>query len=98
MTSLNPFTWIEVKDGHEVTRRNTCGCGKEYTQWQISFRFVESLAQGRGEKCAKMFLDCIPNGWVPVFCPSCERRDLNMLGNRVHFPPLPDDRRDRGVA
>lgn len=98
MTSLNPFTWIEKDaNGGEVTQRAKCGCGKEYTQWKIAFRFVESLAEGRGAHAAKMFLDCIPNGWVPVFCPTCERRDLNMLGNRVWMPAPPSDER-RGAA
>lgn len=98
--TLNPFTWIEKDaNGTEITQRNTCDCGKQYTQWRIAFRFVEALANGRGEKAAKLFMDQIPGGWVPVFCPSCERKELATRANRVYFPPLPDDDySNRGAA
>lgn len=89
-------SWFEIgEDGKEIARNIECGCGKTFTQHRVAFRFVESLAEGRGERAAALFMEQIPGGWVPVFCPTCERKDLNSVANRAYFPAPPSilDRR-----
>lgn len=93
--TLNPRTWLEPG----VERRNVCICGAMYTQEKIAFRFVESLAKGRGEKAANDFVKQIPDGWIPVYCPKCESQELGRLAERRQFgaPPIPISRRDYAI-
>lgn len=62
--------------GDPITRERTCECGKQFTQRQLSARFLEGV-----EKFSAGAIDAvsrqIPGYFVPVHCPPCERRDMH---------------------
>lgn len=92
--TLNPYSWIEKKpDGTMVERQHICpDCQRIYTQHKIAFRFVESLAKGRGERAANTFIKDVPEGWVPVLCPPCESKELGRIADRRNYVhPIPDN-------
>ena len=61
--------------GNVMTRQRSCECGRKFTQVLLSERFYNIIAK-RGQRALDMFNRQIPGGYVPVHCPSCERRDL----------------------
>lgn len=65
-------------DGSLVTRDCTCKCGKEYTQYMVSKRYVEIL-KAHGNSYA-IFVSLAPKGFLPLFCISCERVALQSEG------------------
>lgn len=73
--------------GFVVTRTVVCemrGCGRTYTQRQLSTRFAEMVARaGRGAQEAT--LEQIPDGFVPVFCPRCESQELGALARQLRL-------------
>lgn len=75
------------KDGMPVTRDRTCECGTPFTQALISWEYMESLEKHR-PRAAELMLKQIPELYVPVHCPPCERRDItrqaavDAIGNR----------------
>lgn len=58
-----------------VERKRRCECGREFTQRQLTERFVE-IAEGYSTRAVALLRAQIPDFFVPVHCPSCERRDL----------------------
>lgn len=57
---------------------------RPYQQWRI-FSWVGRLiaawnsqapGENRGQLIADSFENALPDGWVPVFCPACESKDL----------------------
>lgn len=62
-------------DGNEITRSATCLCGRVFAQRQLSARFME-MCEGRGAGAVRAVMRDIPDLFVPINCPSCERRQL----------------------
>lgn len=74
--------WLAKNEkGEIVTRSAQCVCGKVYQQSMLNPSFIDAKPN-----IAKEFLRQIPDGWVPVYCPPCESRELGRLGNRVSIP------------
>lgn len=61
--------------GQPITRQRTCECGGRFTQRQLSARFMLIVEKQGAGALAAMKRD-IPEYFVPVHCPPCERRDL----------------------
>lgn len=61
--------------GKLVERLMVCDCGKEFKQHQISARFAALMS----ERAKHIFQSTAPGGFVPVYCPKCERRHLAAL-------------------
>ena len=70
----NPM-FAQDAEGNPITRERTCECGKTFSQRLLSQRFFNIVAR-RGAKCLAEFERQIPEGFVPVFCPACERKDI----------------------
>lgn len=73
-------------NGDTVTRERSCECGRRFTQFQLSERFM-LLAEGKSKNAAQLVAKQCPGLFVPVHCPACERRDLG------HQSRLDDTRR-----
>lgn len=77
-----------------VTRAKTCDCGAEFTQYQMAMSELESLER-MGH--LKTFLRKIPDAFVPVHCPPCERNDLDRqarIDAGYNTTTVPDRRQD----
>lgn len=61
------------KAGHTITRDRTCECGRCFVQMILSER---QLAAAERMGIVPLIAKQIPGFWVPVHCPSCERKDL----------------------
>lgn len=61
--------------GDPITRESTCECGTRFTQRQLSARFLEGVERFSAGAIAAVSRQ-IPDYFVPVFCPHCERIDL----------------------
>lgn len=68
-------TFALDEKGDPITRERKCLCGRSYTQRLVSSRLMR-LVETRGDSGFAAFTKQIPDGYVPVHCPSCERRDL----------------------
>lgn len=75
--------------GEPITRERTCECGKPFTQRQLSAHFCEIVEKVGGMNAV---MRQIPDLFVPVHCPPCERRDL---GRQATLDTVRDDRRTR---
>lgn len=74
--------WLARNEkGDVITRSAQCECGNLFQQSMLNPAFIDS-----SPGVAREFMRQIPDGWVPIFCPSCERKDLARQANRVHFP------------
>lgn len=62
-------------DGNEIKRPATCACGQVYTQRLLSAR-VMAAAEAHSPRAIALMQDQIPELFVPVACPACERRDM----------------------
>lgn len=63
-------------------RPAVCGdCGKAYTQIPIpeKFKIWAALVASREGKEVSALEREIPDGWVPLFCPKCERERLRQM-------------------
>lgn len=69
-------------DGTTVTRKAQCLCGQMFTQSLLNPAFLETAKPG----VIREFQRQIPDGYVPRNCPSCERKELGRLANRVQVP------------
>lgn len=85
----NDPMFAQSAEGKPVSRNRVCDCGRKYTQRLLSERFLNIVAM-RGEKCLAAFEHQVPQGYVPVFCPSCERKDIGrwarIAEHRLQFP------------
>ena len=63
------------KDGRYVTRECVCKCGREFTQRQVSKKFVDKSLRPFGNALAQ-FQALAPTGFLPLNCIPCERRAL----------------------
>lgn len=63
------------KAGATIDRRATCECGREFTQMLMATRELEAIERmGHMRK----FLAQIPDLFVPVHCPKCERHQITL--------------------
>lgn len=77
-------------------RTATCKrCDRAFEQQQLSERFM-MICEKQGQGAVTAVMRQCPDLWVPVFCPSCERRDLANYGTAEHFAiPIPKRLKDR---
>lgn len=82
-----PAGWLAKDDkGKVVTRAATCECGESYKQSMLNPEFIDA-----SPRVAQQFVRHIPDGWVPIYCPKCERLDLQRIANmRGSLRDLPD--------
>ena len=74
----------EGKRGKLVSRRRVCGrCATEHTQHLLSPAFLEAM-EARG--CMALIRRQIPELYVPVMCPACERKDIAYWARVVDQP------------
>lgn len=75
LTAIHAGGFFSRREGHDVTRRATCDCGREFTQFLLSERFLAS-AERHSARAIAMVQEQIPELFVPVQCPRCERREI----------------------
>lgn len=61
--------------GKLVEQECECTCGKVFKQYQISPRFAALM----NENAKRIFKHYSPEGFVPVYCPRCERKHLAQM-------------------
>lgn len=75
-----PLGWLARDEkGDVITRQAHCECGRIFTQSMLNPSFVDAKPN-----IAREFMRQIPDGYVPVFCPRCESKDLGRT--RVQIP------------
>lgn len=62
-------------DGTVITRTARCECGILFEQQQLSERWIEAVERV-SPRAVRMMQQQIPDFFVPVHCPKCERVDL----------------------
>jgi hypothetical protein len=73
--SLKAQGWFRREGGKYVERKCECTCGKVFTQFQISARFAALM----NDNAKRIFKFYSPEGFVPLYCPKCERKHLAAL-------------------
>jgi hypothetical protein len=71
-------------NGGHYTRGATCECGEPFTQFLVAEAFVQAAKQAGGRAFA-LLKEQVPDYYVPVFCPRCERKDLVLRQRRDAF-------------
>lgn len=93
-----PMPWFGVDEhGRTIARERVCECGRSFTQFQLSERFMLA-AERRSPRVADLVQTQCPGLFVPVHCPRCERVDLRRRAqldeaqdmNRLPFGERPD--------
>lgn len=74
--AVDPMFAVDQR-GRMIQRRTRCECGREFTQKQLSARFLEAVELHSARAIALIEKD-IPGMFVPVHCPPCERKDLRL--------------------
>lgn len=64
------------KAGEAITRARTCECGATFTQFLLSEEFLSACERINGGGPLRAVQAQIPEFFVPVHCPSCERKDI----------------------
>lgn len=67
--------------GERIERARKCLCGRDYAQSLLSTDFM-ALVESRGQHAVDVFVRQIPDMYVPVFCPVCERHDIGNHAKR----------------
>lgn len=68
--------WLAARpNGDPVSRIAKCECGQSFTQTQLSERFM-LMVERQGRRALDLVTRQIPDYFVPVHCPKCERIDL----------------------
>lgn len=93
--ALDPMFFRDA-DGKPVTRQRTCLCGRAFTQRLLSERFL-AIVEKQSRKAIDVLSKQIPDFYVPVHCPPCERRDLGHAARLAEFAIEPNQR-DVGYA
>jgi hypothetical protein len=75
--------------GEPIKRETTCECGTPFVQRMLSDRFMTAMEKNGA---AGEVLRQIPELYVPVFCPPCERRDIGRWARIAESRSLPDIR------
>ena len=69
-----------------VRRRMRCDCGKEFEQFKLSQRFLAMARWPTRNSPRDAAIDRqIPDGYVPLFCPECESKQLELEARRAEF-------------
>lgn len=84
----NPW-FAHDANGDPITRERSCECGVRFTQRLLSERFFRVI-QNQGKRCLELFEKQIPQGYVPVHCPKCERRDIGHQARVDGIRSIPD--------
>lgn len=79
--------WAKDADGKTITRERTCECGHTYTQHLLGPRFL-GMAERHSMGAVDAVMRDVPDLFVPVHCPPCERRAI------THHP-LPAEQHTR---
>jgi hypothetical protein len=77
-----PARFLQHTDGREVTRRKGCSCGREFTQSLLSESFL-AYCDRRG--ITGLMERNSDGGYVPAFCPACERAEIRQLERLTFF-------------
>ncbi len=78
------------------TKRDVkCECGQEFTQFQLSEAFMH-VVESNGKGALAAVLRDIPDLYVPVHCPKCERLDLGRSARIAEARALPEHRQPFG--
>lgn len=75
--------------GEVITRERSCECGRRFTQRLLSERFM-GIVEKQGAKALELIKRDIPDYFVPVHCPPCERRDLGYSARRSSYQEAAD--------
>lgn len=73
--------------GRPITRERACVCGRPYVQALLSDRVLK-MVERRGPDAVRKFMAQIPELYVPVECPTCERRSLGHEARKAGEPFL----------
>ncbi len=83
LTGFPAVMYVHAKDelGYpvEVTRPRTCACGQEFTQTQVSRKWLVAMETSRAVLFAENLCDIEADRtiWTPQQCPPCDRKTLN---------------------
>lgn len=88
-TRIRADLFAVYHDGHPragktIARQATCECGATFTQFCLSERFLAACEALNGGGPLRAVQAQIPEGFVPVFCPSCERKDVARQQRLAH--------------
>lgn len=87
-------TFAHDETGKPITRDTTCECGTTFRQRLLSERFMQ-LSERHGARAVELIRQQIPDYYVPVHCPPCERKDLRRRASIDRARTLPDNYLDR---
>lgn len=90
-TVLHSDPMFVQDDGSVNVRESRCECGAAFEQTQLSARFMR-IVEKCGEGAVAALLRDIPEIYVPVHCPPCERRDLGRAARIAEARALPTSR------
>jgi hypothetical protein len=68
-------TFALDEHGQPITRERKCLCGRAYTQRLLSERTL-AVDESQGRRAVEQLSKQTADGYVPLYCPSCERREL----------------------
>ena len=75
----------------ETKREARCECGREFEQRQLTERFM-TVVEKFGDGAVRAMMRDVPELYVPVHCPMCERRDIGRHARIHDTRSLPDVR------
>lgn len=75
--------------GNAISRERKCECGATFTQRLLSERFL-GIVHKQGTGAMRAMERDVRDGFVPVHCPPCERRDLGMAARRAKYAEAAD--------
>lgn len=77
-------TFAKDASGKPISRERLCECGTRFRQRLLSERFM-LIVEKQGKAALELMRREIPDYFVPVHCPKCERRDIGMSARRSAF-------------
>ncbi len=95
LTARDPMFSHDEK-GNVISRERTCLCGRRFTQRLLSARFL-AMCERQSRGAIDAVTRDVPDYFVPVNCPPCERRDIAMSG-RVADAKVYRNREERDYA
>lgn len=85
MVGFDSPMFAKDAQGRPITRDRTCLCGRRYTQGLLSERFL-AMIERAGTKAQQAFARQVPDFYVPVECPRCERRAIGHEARKAGEP------------